>query len=129
MPGKVLVIGDCTVRQNLEPALVEAGFTVVEATDSTDGLKHLRNAEHRIVILSEDVPFMEDMNLLPILKRHTSTPVIVVGSDGQQAVVNSLNQGADVHLPRTTSVRVVLAYLRALLRRSSPSPEHQMLQP
>ena len=129
MPGNVLVIGDCTVRQNIEPALKDAGFTVVEATNSMDGLKHLRNAEHRIVILSEDVPFMEDMNLLPILKRHTSTPVIVVGSDGQEAVVNSLKQGADVHLPRTTSVRVVLAHLRALLRRHSSSPEPQMLQP
>ncbi len=129
MLGNVLVIGDCTVRQNIEPALKDAGFTVVEAANSMEGLKHLRNAEHRIVILSEDVPFMEDMNLLPIVKRHTSTPVIVVGSDGQQAVVNSLNQGADVHLPRTTSVRVVLAYLRALLRRHSASPEHQMLQP
>lgn len=129
MPGKVLVIGDCTVRQNIEPALKDAGFTVVEASDSVDGLKQLRNADHRIVILSEDVSFMEDMNLLPILKRQTSTPVIVVGSAGKQAVVNSLNQGADVHLPRTTSVRVVLAYLRALLRRHSTSLENQMLQP
>ncbi len=126
MPDKVLVIGDCTVRQNIEPALKDAGFTVVEAANSMDGLKQLRIAEHRIVILSEDVPFMEDMSLLPILKRQTSTPVIVVGSAGRQAVVNSLKQGADVHLPRTTSVRVVLAYLRALLRRHSSSPEHQM---
>ena len=129
MPGKVLVIGDCTVRQNIGPALTDAGFTVVEASNSMDGLKYLQNAEHRIVILSEDVHFMEDMKMLPILKRQTSTPVIVVGSDGKQAVVNSLNQGADVHLPRTTSVRVVVAYLRALLRRHSAGPEHQTQQP
>ena len=76
MPGKVLVIGDCTVRQNIGPALADAGFTVVEASNSMDGLKYLQNAEHRIVILSEDVHFMEDMKMLPILKKNKQ-PIIV----------------------------------------------------
>ena len=120
MPGDVLVIGDCTVRQALGPALEDAGFHVVGARDSMDGLQHLRKGTHRIVILSEDASLLEDVSLLPIVKRQTSTPVIVVGSGGKQAVVDSLTQGADVHLPRTTSVRVLLAHLRALLRRHSP---------
>jgi len=120
MPGDVLVIGDCTVSQSLGPALEDAGFHVVGARDSMDGLQHLRKGTHRIVILSEDASLMEDVSLLPIVKRQTSTPVIVVGSGGKQAVVDSLTQGADVHLPRTTSVRVLLAHLRALLRRHSP---------
>lgn len=120
MPGDVLVIGDCTVRQALGPALEDAGFHVVGARDSMDGLQHLRNGTHRIVILSEDASLLEDVSLLPIVKRQTSTPVIVVGSGGKQAVVDSLTQGADVHLPRTTSVRVLLAHIRALLRRHSP---------
>ena len=123
MAGDVLVIGDCTVRQTLEPALEDAGYNVVGARNSIDGLEHLKKATHRIVILSEDASLMEDINLLPIVKRQTSTPVIVVGSGGKQAVVDSLTQGADVHLPRTTSVRVVLAYLQALLRRHSPFAE------
>ena len=29
MAGDVLVIGDCTVRQTLEPALEDAGYNVV----------------------------------------------------------------------------------------------------
>ena len=120
MPGDVLVIGDCTVSQSLGPALEDAGFHVVGVRDSMDGLQHLRNGTHRIVILSEDASLLEDVSLLPIVKRQTSTPVIVVGSGGKQAVVDSLTQGADVHLPRTTSVRVLLAHLRALLRRHSP---------
>ena len=120
MPGDVLVIGDCTVSQSLGPALEDAGFHVVGARDSMDGLQHLRKGTHRIVILSEDASLLEDVSLLPIVKRQTSTPVIVVGSGGKQAVVDSLTQGADVHLPRTTSVRVLLAHLRALLRRHSP---------
>ncbi len=120
MPGDVLVIGDCTVSQALGPALEDAGFHVVGARDSMDGLQHLRKGTHRIVILSEDASLLEDVSLLPIVKRQTSTPVIVVGSGGKQAVVDSLTQGADVHLPRTTSVRVLLAHIRALLRRHSP---------
>ena len=119
MPGDVLVIGDCTVSQTLGPALEDAGYHVVGACDSLDGLQHLKKGTHRIVILSEDASLVENMSLLPIVKRQTSTPVIVVGSGGKQAVVDSLTQGADVHLPRTTSVRVVLAHLRALLRRHS----------
>ena len=123
MAGDVLVIGDCTVRQSLEPALEDAGYHVVGARNSLDGLQHLRKATHRIVIISEDASLMEDMSLLPIVKRRTSTPVVVVGSGHKQAVVDSLTQGADLHLPSTTSVRVVLAYLQALLRRHSPFAE------
>ncbi len=122
MPGDVLVIGDCTVRQPLGPALEDAGYHVVGARDSLDGLQHLKNGTTRIVILSEDASMMEDMSLLPMVKRQTSEPVIVVGSGDKQAVVDSLTQGADVHLSRTTSVRVVLAHLRALLRRHSLLP-------
>ncbi len=119
MAGDVLVIGDCTVCHALGPVLEDAGYHVVGALDSVDGLQQLKKGTHRIVILSEDASLMENMSLLPIVKRQTSTPVIVVGSGGKQAVVDSLTQGADVHLPRTTSVRVVLAHLRALLRRHS----------
>ena len=124
MAGDVLVIGDYTVRQTLGPALEDAGYHVVGARDSLDGLQHLKNGTHRIVILSEDPSLMADMSLLPMVMRQTSTPVIVVGSGDKQAVVDSLTQGADVHLPRTTSVRVVLAHLRALLRRHSPFAEN-----
>ena len=120
MAGDVLVIGDCTVSQTLGPALEDAGFHVVGARDSLDGLQHLKKGTHRIIILSEEASMLEDNSLLPMIKQQTSTPVIVVGSGGKQAVVDSLTQGADVHLPRTTSVRVVLAHLRALLRRHSP---------
>ncbi len=120
MAGDVLVIGDCTVSQTLAPALEDAGYHVIGARDGLDGLQRLKKGTHHIVILSEDASLMEDMSLLPIVKRQTSTPVIVVGSGDKQAVVDSLTQGADVHLPRTTSARVVLAHLRALLRRHSP---------
>ena len=120
MAGDVLVIGDCTVCQTLGPALEDAGFHVVGARDSLDGLQHLKKGTHRIVILSEDASLKENMSILPMVMRQTNTPVIVVGSGDKQALVDSLTQGADVHLPRTTSVRVVLAHLRALLRRHSP---------
>ena len=123
MAGDVLVIGDCTVSQTLTPALEDACYHVIGARDSLDGLQHLKKGTHHIVILSEDASLMEDMSLLPIVKRQTSTPVIVVGSGDKQAVVDSLTQGADVHLPRTTSARVVLAHLRALLRRHSSFAE------
>ena len=123
MANDVLVIGNYTVRQTLGPALEDAGYHVVGARDSLDGLQHLKNGTHRIVILSEDPSLKDDMSLLPMVMRQTSTPVIV-GSGDKQAVVDSLTQGADVHLPRTTSVRVVLAHLRALLRRHSRFAEN-----
>ncbi len=97
MAGDVLVIGDCTVCQTLGPALEDAGFHVVGARDSLDGLQHLKKGTHRIVILSEDASLKENMSILPMVMRQTSTPVIVVGSGDKQALVDSLTQGADVH--------------------------------
>jgi two-component system alkaline phosphatase synthesis response regulator PhoP len=55
--------------------------------------------------------------LLPLLRRLTESPIIVLGSGGEMAMVRALFQGADFYLTRPVNVRELIARIRALLRR------------
>ncbi len=112
-----LVIDSDEGRRSVVLALQDAGFRVIEAEKSSDGLRITLEESPRIVIVSEDMPPIGDVELLPVLRRLTESPIIAVGSGGEMAMVQALLQGADVYLTRPVSIRELLARIRALLRR------------
>lgn len=57
------------------------------------------------------------VELLPVVRRLTESPIIAVGSGAQMDMVQSLLQGADMYLARPVNVREFMARIRALLRR------------
>ena len=116
-PLTALVIDKDESGQSVAFALRDAGFRVIEARESSAGLRHTLDDAPRIVIMDEDMPPIDDMELLPILRRFTEAPIIIVGSGSEMAMVQKLLQGADVYLTRPVNIRELLARIRALLRR------------
>ena len=78
---------------------------------------HLIDDAPRIVIVSEEMSPIDEVELLPVLRRLTDSPIITVGSGGEMAMVQALLQGADVYLTRPVNIRELMARIRALLRR------------
>ncbi|MFQ6027544.1 MAG: response regulator transcription factor [Dehalococcoidia bacterium] len=112
-----LIIDNDEDRQSVAQALQDAGFRVIQALKSSEGLKSALDDTPRIVIVSEDMPPVEEVELLPVLRRLTDSPIITVGSGGEMAMVQALLQGADVYLTRPVNIRELMARIRALLRR------------
>jgi DNA-binding response OmpR family regulator len=112
-----LVIDADENRQSVVLALQDAGFRVIEALESGDGVKNTLNISPRIVIVCEEMPSINGVELLPVLRHLTESPIIVLGSGGEMPMVRALFQGADFYLTRPVNLRELIARIHALLRR------------
>ena len=96
------------------------GYSVVSESESSDGITRLIQEDPGLVLIGDDVPPLDGVELLPILRRMTNSPIIVVGPGGEASVVKALLQGADMYLSTPINYRELLSRARALLRRSEP---------
>lgn len=72
-----------------------------------------------LVIMSESMPPLDTIELLPLARRLTSSPIIVIGDGGETAVVKCLLQGADVYLSKPVNCRELHIRARSLYRDES----------
>jgi DNA-binding response OmpR family regulator len=113
----VLVIDIDESRQDVVLALQDAGFRVIEVLQSDEGLSVVLDSPPRLIIVGEEMPPVDGVDLVPLLRWLTDSPIITLGSGGEIEMVKALVQGADFYLTRPVSPRELMARVRALLRR------------
>ena len=101
---------------------LEQGFDVKQAMDGGEGLSMVMEREPRVILLAEEMPSLEGVELLPLLRRVTRAPIIVLGSGGEASVVRALLQGADMYLTRPVNHPELISRVRVLFRRSEAEP-------
>lgn len=117
---RVLVVDD---EKNLLRAIgagLEAeGFAVDTATNGVDGLWLARENEYAVIVLDIMLPGMSGYRICEQLRADENwTPVIMLtAKDGDLDQVEALDTGADDYLTKPFSFQVLLARLRALIRR------------
>ncbi len=94
-----------------------AKFKVIEATDAIEGLFETLERNPDLILLAEEVPPMQAGDILPLLRRLTSAPILIVGGGGDPEEIAAVDLGADVYLRRPFSARALLARAHAVLRR------------
>ncbi|MDA1226668.1 MAG: response regulator transcription factor [Chloroflexi bacterium] len=99
--------------------LTPDGFEVISEVDSGDGISRLMQRTPGLVIMSESMPPLDTIELLPLARRLTSSPIIVIGDGGETAVVKCLLQGADVYLSKPVNCRELHIRARSLYRDES----------
>jgi DNA-binding response OmpR family regulator len=113
----VLIIDTDESLQSAVLALRDAGFQVIKALESGEGVKCTLDCSPSIIIINEDMPPMNGVELLAVLRSRTESPIITLGSGGEMALVQALLQGADLYLTRPVNIREFMARVRSLLRR------------
>ncbi|MFI5756595.1 response regulator transcription factor [Streptomyces sp. NPDC051569] len=118
----VLVIEDdpqigAALRQGLEAE----GYAVEHITDGLTGLQRGLTGEHRAIILDIMLPGVHGYRVCAELRRAgVTTPVLMLtAKDGEYDEAEGLDTGADDYLTKPFSYVVLLARLRALVRRSA----------
>ena len=94
-----------------------AKFKVIEATGAIEGLFETLERNPDLILLAEEVPPMQAGDILPLLRRLTSAPILIVGGGGDPEEIAAVDLGADVYLRRPFSARALLARAHAVLRR------------
>jgi two-component system alkaline phosphatase synthesis response regulator PhoP len=108
----------------LRSYLEQAGFSVLSAGRGDTGLSIWEHKRPDLVILDLNLPGMDGLDVAREIRRKASTPIIMLTArvDETDQLIG-LELGADDYIPKPFSPRVVVARVRALLRRSEAAPE------
>ena len=122
---KVLVIeDDAKTASALRRGLEAEGYTVDVARDGHDGLWLAIEVGADVIVLDVMLPGLSGYLVCRELReRDIRTPILMLtAKDGEWDEAEGLDTGADDYLVKPFSFTVLLARLRALLRRSSDVP-------
>ncbi len=117
---RLLVVEDeVRLARALSRGLVAEGFTVEVAADGAHGLELARHGDFDAVLLDVMLPRLSGYDLVRSLRREGNwVPVLMLSAkDGEHDQADGLDYGADDYLTKPFSYVVLLARLRALLRR------------
>ena len=127
---RVLVVDDEPgMTRALRRGLTAEGFVVEVANDGRSGLDAARFGEFDAVLLDVMLPGCSGYDVVRTLRAEGNwVPVLMISAkDGEYDEADGLDCGADDYLVKPVSFVVLLARLRALLRRT-PAPRPVLLE-
>ncbi|MER5959889.1 response regulator transcription factor [Streptomyces longhuiensis] len=127
---RVLVVEDDeTIGRHLETGLRGHGYTTVRSRTGTSALAEARAHSQDIVLLDLGLPDTDGIDIARTLRAEFPDVLIVIltARSDEIDVIAGLDAGADDYLVKPFTLTVLLARLRAHLRRrpSGPVPQEQ----
>jgi DNA-binding response OmpR family regulator len=111
------------IREMLELSLRHHGYEVRCAPDGQAALALVREWQPDAIVLDVMMPKIDGISLLPMLRRVTDAPVIMLSAKGEvEDKVEGLTHGADDYLSKPFELSELVARIEAKLRR--PRLEH-----
>jgi len=108
------------IREFLERALRRAGFEARSAADGVAGLQLARGWRPDIIVLDVMLPKVDGISLLPMIRRETEAPVLILSARGDVVDrIEGIARGADDYMAKPFDVDELIVRIRALLRRPS----------
>ncbi len=119
-----LVDDDRNILATLSIALQAEGYATRLYSDGEAALKALTANPPDLAVFDIKMPRMDGMELLRHLRQTSDLPVIFLTSkDEEEDEEAGLAMGADDYIAKPFSQRLLLARIRAILRRAGPAPE------
>ena len=119
----LLLEDDVVLGRSLANALELAGFAVHVVSDGAAALSHLRDEQPELVMVELMLPTLDGLSVCRRIRARSDVPLILLApqsSDTNQ--IAALELGADDYIVKPVSESVVLARVRALLRRKQAAP-------
>ena len=120
---RLLVVEDeVRLARALQKGLRSEGFAVDLRHDGASGLESAQGGEYDAIVLDVMLPRLSGYEVVRALRRDRNwVPVLMLSAkDGEYDEADGLDVGADDYLTKPFSYVVLVARLRALLRRGAP---------
>ncbi len=120
MAKTVLVVDDEeNIRSAVSYTLKREGYAVLAAVNGLEALQMAREHKPDVILLDRMLPEMDGLEVCRQLRTETDVPIIMVTArDSELDTVVGLEVGADDYVTKPFSSSVLLARLKAVLRRS-----------
>ncbi len=120
--GKILVVDDEEdILELIQYNLVREGYEVDCVSSGEDAVKHGREVIPDAVVLDLMLPGLDGLDVYRRLRndpRTSHVPIVMLTAKGEDAdIVTGLELGADDYITKPFSPRVLIARLKAVLRR------------
>jgi DNA-binding response OmpR family regulator len=130
MAGHVLLVEDePSVGELVRGYLARDGWTVIWVRSGEDALVELDRHPTRIVILDVGLPGMDGFAVCREMRTRSRVPILMLTArDEEPDRVVGLEVGADDYVTKPFSPRELVARMKAILRRSEPQFDYDLLE-
>ena len=121
----LLVEDDVTIARLLKEGLEDESYAVDVVNDGSEGYRTATADDYDVIILDIMLPGMNGYEVCRALRSDgNKTPILMLTArDAERDIVEGLDTGADDYLAKPFSFDVLLARIRALLRRPNEKLE------
>ena len=129
MSSILLVEDDASVREAVTMALEGDGYRVTTAAAGDEAIEKWRQARPDLVLLDVMLPVMDGFEVCRRIRATDQVPIILLTARADPIdVVVGLESGADDYVTKPFETRVLLARVKAVLRRQSHQPEERTMR-
>lgn len=129
MPKIMIIEDDPAIREELALLLVNEGYQTAAVTDFAGVPEQVRRAAPDLILLDLGLPGQDGMSLCAGIRKAGRTPIIFVTSrDSAADELRALSLGGDDYITKPYNIPVLLARIRAVLRRSGALTEPDVLE-
>lgn len=121
--GKILVVDDNeSIRKVVKRYLTANGLSVIITDNGSEGLLLVREAQPDLILVDAEMPGLDGHAVCRVLRKEAATqhiPVIIMSGAkiDDKDILAGFDGGADDYLIKPFSLPVLLARLKAILRR------------
>lgn len=125
----IIVEDDSAIREELSLLLANEGYQIAAVTDFTDVARQVSDFSPDLILLDLGLPGRDGMALCADIRRASRIPIIFVTSrDSAVDELRALSLGGDDYITKPYNIPVLLARIKAVLRRSGGPAEPDTLE-
>lgn len=127
---KIMIIeDDPSIRNELSLLLENEGYQAVPVTDFTQTMEQIQKSAPQLILLDLVLPGQDGWSLCAEIRRTAEIPIIFITSrDSSMDELRALSLGGDDYITKPYNIPVLLARVKAVLRRSKAPSEPAVLE-